>query len=69
MQYNSIEKEIVVRNNDRGRIKIYDMQGKLIFDAQTNAISQNFPWNRTGVFVVEFVSGKKISTTKFACNY
>ena len=69
-RFNNITGEIIIMTKTgSGVIKIYDLEGKLVFESKINSVMQNFPWSRQGIFMVALIDGRKTTATKLACIY
>ncbi len=68
IRFDPIQKEIIVMNSKSNEfLRIYDIEGKLLFEKLLNQELQSFSWNKTGVFFVTISDSKFVSSSKIAC--
>ena len=66
--FDMLRKEIIVKNA-RGNetIKIFSLDGKLLFEHSLNPGLQSFPWLQNGIFMIALFDREKIFTSKIVC--
>ena len=47
-----------------GTLKLFGMDGKLLFTKSINKENQSFPWSHNGIFIVSLLENGKIYTAK-----
>ena len=68
IKFDPIQKEIAIINaKSNETLRIYDIEGKLLFEKLLNQELQLIPWNNTGIFFVTLTEGKNVSTSKITC--